>query len=110
VESVVAALDQAIGAMGTLVRPEEYQRAHDEWFDSLMLRLETPLGRAGRLVLGRASPRHWDLDKYDRIGPADIAAAVRSILVPDNRVVVLVHHDRAYRPQGSVLSRKASLP
>jgi predicted Zn-dependent peptidase len=110
VDRVVGELDHAIGDLGTFVRPEEYQRAHDEWFDSLMLRLETPLGRAQRLVLSGASRRPWDLDKYDGIRPADVAAAVRSILIPDNRVVLVVHHDRAYRHQGVILSRKARLP
>ena len=110
VARVVTALDHAVGDLSTLVRPEEYQRARDEWFDSLMLRLETPLGRALRLVVSAAPPLHWDLERYDSIGPADVAAAVRSNLIPDNRVVVLVHHDRAYLHQGVILSRKPGLP
>jgi len=109
-EAVAAALDRAVADLGERVRPEEYRRAHDEWFDESMFRLQTSLGRAFHLVRTGAPEVPWELDKYDAIGPAEVAAAVRSNLIPDHRVVLVVHHDRQYSVQGVVLSRKERLP
>jgi zinc protease len=108
-DDVVAGIDRAVRDLGAGVLPEECKRARDEWFDRLLLGLETSNGRAGRILRERpAGP--WELDKYDSTGPSAIAEAVRTNLNDDGRVVVVVHHDPHYPGQGVVLSRTASLP
>jgi hypothetical protein len=106
-EDVVRAIDRAVGDMAVVVRQEEYERARDEWFDTLMLRLETPAYRAFRLAQPWPSESPWDLNKYDDFDPAELSGAVRSNLTPDNRVIVVVHHDNRYPGQGVVLHREA---
>jgi zinc protease len=108
-EDVVAGIDGAVRELGTSARPDEYERARDEWFDRLMLGLETSEGRAIR-ISRPSSTVPWDLTRYDGIGPDQIAAAVHANLKNDNRVVVIVHHDPRYGGGGIVLTRKSRLP
>jgi zinc protease len=108
-DEVVAVIDRVVRELAAKVEPKEVERARDEWFRHLMLRLETSAGRAVRMAhAGAFQP--WDLEKYQATGAVEIATAVRWNLIDDRRVVVVVHRNPHFAGQGVVLSRRALLP
>jgi zinc protease len=109
-DAVVARIERAVSDLAAGVRLEECKRAQDEAFDRQMLRLEGSLGRATALVETPTAAASWNLGEYDAFGPAQVAAAVRADLVPDRRVVVVMHHDPQYPGRGVVLKTQARLP
>jgi zinc protease len=105
-EVVEDAIERTVDDLANTITPEECARARSEWATTALLRLQTPAGRASHLSNADSAPEPWGLHKYDAIGPGEIAAAVRRVLAPSNRVSLLVHHDRRYPPGGGVLSRE----
>jgi zinc protease len=108
-DDVVAEIDRTVRELSVRVHLDEYKRAREEWFDSLMLGLETSQGRASRIVRERARGP-WELEKYDETGPTEIATSVRLNLTDENRLVVIVRRDPHAPGQGVVRSRKQRLP
>lgn len=99
-------LYQTVDDLAKTITADECARAKSEWATTALLRLQTPASRALHLSSFDSAPEPWGLHKYDAIGPAEIASAVRRVLAPSNRVSIMVHHDRRYPPGGVVLSRE----
>jgi hypothetical protein len=47
------------------------------------------------------------LAKYEEIQVADVERAIRRTLAPENRAVIVVHHDPNYRQRGAVVEPAA---
>ncbi|HSY21974.1 MAG TPA: pitrilysin family protein [Polyangiaceae bacterium] len=98
--------DSAVSAVAAGVTEEECARARHEYYGLLLSRLATSRGRAALLASRPEGNVTWGLDKYDAIDGAQVAAAVRSFLTADQKLVLAVHHGAQYPVRGTVLSRQ----
>jgi zinc protease len=105
-DAALDAIDEQVRALGRDVRPDECDRARNELIDVELLRLQTSSGRVQRLATAASMASPFDLGWYDRITPADVETAVRTVLVDDHRVVTVVRHDPRYPAHGVVLGRR----
>jgi zinc protease len=109
-EEVLRSIRESVRRVGESVTEQECARARAEWTDLLLQRLETSNGRASRLVHARpGSPDPWDARKYDAIGPAAVAAAVRHTLGAPP-VTIVVRRDLSAPKRGVVEGRREGTP
>jgi zinc protease len=105
-EKVVPEVEQVVADLGTSISAEEIDLARRAWSDTLLARLQTSAGRAGRV----ADSERFDPAKYASIDAEAVKAAVRKFLVPSRRVVTVVHRNVKSPWYGVVVHREERLP
>jgi predicted Zn-dependent peptidase len=108
-EAVETAIERVLTDLSAGVSAADCEREREAVRTSLFLRLETTAARAGALARAPSLSAPWDDARYAALQPSDIAAALRTLLVPENRVALFVHHGTRYPVRGIGLQRQERL-
>ena len=110
-EELAQAVQATINGLARDVTAVELERSKRLWRDAAAASIETPWGRASRLVtlakLGaKSGPEFdWGFERYEGIGVSDVATAVSKWLGPAHRIAMSIVADRAAPRSGSLVAR-----
>jgi predicted Zn-dependent peptidase len=99
-DEVRRGVERAVAALAAHADSESVERARRLLFRRSLARVETALGRARRIAKWDGTGDPWNLDAYADIDREAVSNAVRSILVPANRVTAVLLASKVAMPRG----------